>query len=144
MITFRDLFSYFKKERESLLRAFDALSDEEFTMDRGLSLGSLKNVFVHTVMVEDIWIHHRIAGQGAHPPYQPHDFVDLLAVKQYIDAVDRKTEVFFHTMTEERLQRRVNVVRPNGRTTDDTIGDVLYQIPIKQVVQDKQETEYIF
>jgi uncharacterized damage-inducible protein DinB len=45
--------------------------------------------------------------------------------------VDRKTEVFFHTMTEERLQQRMNVVRPNGRTTDDTIGDVLYQIPIE-------------
>jgi uncharacterized damage-inducible protein DinB len=54
MIGFRELFGYFKTERTGLIQLFEKLSDEEFTKDRGLSFGSIKNVFIHTVMVEDV------------------------------------------------------------------------------------------
>ena len=77
MIDFRDLFQYVKKEREALIDALEHLTHSEFTQDVGLSFGSIKNVFAHTVMVEDIWLHYRIAGLEASPPQILEDFTTL-------------------------------------------------------------------
>jgi uncharacterized damage-inducible protein DinB len=133
MIDFRDLFVYFKNERAGILQLFKKLSDEEFTKDRGLSFGSIKNVFVHTVIVEDAWIHYRIAGVGTYTPHIPEDYASLNDVKKYVDEVDEKTERFFHALTDDMLNRELEVSRTSGRERVEKIEDVLYHIPIEVI-----------
>lgn len=64
MLNYEDMFDYFKRERDGLIRALENLSDEEFMKNRGSSFDSMKNVLVHTVMVEDNWLHYKAAGLG--------------------------------------------------------------------------------
>jgi uncharacterized damage-inducible protein DinB len=131
MINFHDLFQYVKKEREALIDALEHLTHNEFTEDVGLSFGSIKNVFAHTVMVEDIWLHYRIAGLEASPPHIPEDFTTLNEIKNYIDDVDTKTQFFLDSLTDDVLQRDLRVSRPSGRSSVDKIINILYHIPIE-------------
>lgn len=131
MINFRDLFQYVKKEREALINALEHLTYNEFSQDVGLSFGSIKNVFAHTVMVEDIWLHYRIAGVEASLPHSPEDFMTLNEIKDYMDDVDAKTQHFLDTLDDDMLQRDLTVSRPSGRSSVDKIINILYHIPIE-------------
>ena len=131
MIDFRDLFTYFKKERQELINALEHLTRNQFTEDEGLSFGSIKNVLVHTVIVEDTWLHNRIAGGEVSSPRGPEDFTTLNEIKQYMADVDAKTQSFLDSVTDEILQRDVRVARPSGRSSVDKIINILYHIPIE-------------
>ena len=131
MIDFHDLFMYFKKERRELIKALEHLTRNQFTQDVGLSFGSIKNVLVHTVIVEDTWLHYRITGGGASSTHVPEDFMTLNEIKQYMADVDAKTRLFLDSVTDELLQRDVRVARPSGRSSVDKIINILYHIPIE-------------
>ena len=131
MIDFRDLFHYVKKEREALIDALEHLTHSEFTQDVGLSFGSIKNVLAHTVMVEDIWLHYRIAGLEVLPPQILEDFTTLTEIKNYMDDVDAKTRHFLDALNDVVLQRDLTVSRPSGRSSVDKIINILYHIPIE-------------
>jgi uncharacterized damage-inducible protein DinB len=133
MVGYEELFDYFKRERVGLLQTFENISIDDFTRDRGLSFGSIKGVFVHTVMVEDIWLHYRIAGLGVHTPFKQEDFVNLEDIVKYINEVDEKTVNFFRTLTKKELNREFKVARPDGRESVEKIENVLYHIPIENI-----------
>jgi uncharacterized damage-inducible protein DinB len=72
------MFDYFKKARAKLVEASEKMPSQEFTKRRGLSFESIKDVFVHTVMVEHNWLHYRFAGLG---PSRGHKFEDFKNVE---------------------------------------------------------------
>ena len=131
MIDFRDLFMYFKKERHEIIKALEQLTRNQFTQDVGLSFGSIKNVLVHTVIVEDTWLHYRITKGEASSPRLPEDFTTLNEIKQYMIDVDAKTRSFLDSVTDDILQRDLRVARPSGRSSVDKIINILYHIPIE-------------
>jgi uncharacterized damage-inducible protein DinB len=124
------LFDYFKKEREGLVPIFKTISKEEFTKNRGLSFDSIKNVFVHTVIVEDNWLHYRAAGLGE-TTLKVEDFRNLQEILEYITEVDTKTTKLFNTITSNDLKKEVKRVKPDGKEIMYPLGDVLYHIPIE-------------
>ena len=132
MLSYQDLFDYFKKEREGLVHIFETMSEEEFTKNRGLSFDSIKDVFVHTVIVEDNWLHYRAAGLGE-GTQKVEDFRNLQEIKGYITEVDTKTARLFNTMTSNDLKKGVKRVQPDGKEIVYPLGDVLYHIPIEVI-----------
>ncbi|MGB6679780.1 MAG: DinB family protein [Candidatus Bathyarchaeia archaeon] len=130
MLSYQDLFDYFKKEREGLVHIFETMSEEEFTKNRGLSFDSIKDVFVHTVIVEDNWLHYRAAGLGE-STQKVEDFRNLQEIMEYITEVDTKTTKLFNTITSNDLKKGVKRVPPDGKEIVYQLGDVLYHIPIE-------------
>ena len=132
LLDYQDMFDYFKKERDGLLHAFENMSEEEFTRNRGLSFESIKDVFVHTVIVEDNWLHHRAAGLGE-GTQKPQDFRNMQEIKRYMTEVDAKTAKLFNAITTNDLKRRVKRVQPDGKEVMYSLGDVLYHIPLEVI-----------
>ena len=133
MLSYRDLFDYFKRERIVIIRALENMSNEEFTKNRGLSFDSIKGVFAHTVMVEDNWLHWRMAGLGLGTQLKLEDFKNLQDIKKYMTEVDEKTSKFFKKLTEQDLEREFKVIRPDGTETVERVENALYHIPIEVV-----------
>lgn len=132
MLHYNEMFDYFKKERAKLIEIFEKLSDETFTENRGLSFDSIKNVFVHTVMLEDSWLHYRAAGiPGTGLKHE--DFQDLRAIRRYIDEVDAKTALLFARITGSDMSREVRRPHPDGTENVYTLEQVLYHIPIEVI-----------
>jgi len=131
LLNYEDLFDYFKRERDGLIRALENLSDEEFMKNRGLSFDSIKDVLVHTVMVEDNWLHYRAAGLGEGTSLKMEDFKNMQDIKKYVADVDDKTAKFFNTMTEQDLRKEIKRVQPDGKEVAYALEDVLYHIPIE-------------
>ncbi len=108
------------------------MSEEEFTKNRGLSFDSIKDVFVHTVIVEDNWLHYRAAGLGE-SAQKVEDFRNLKEIMEYLIKVDTKTTRLFNTMTLNDLKKGVKRVQPDGKEIVYPLGDVLYHIPIEVI-----------
>jgi uncharacterized damage-inducible protein DinB len=130
LLSYQDLFDYFKKEREGLVHIFETMSEEEFIKNRGLSFDSIKDVFVHTVIVEDNWPHYRAAGLGE-STQKVEDFRNLQEIMKYITEVDTKTTRLFNTITSNDLKKRVKRPLPDGKEIVYPLDDVLYHIPIE-------------
>src|SRR5579875_1405681 len=112
MLGYEELFDYFKRERDKIVSALEKMPQEEFTKNRELSFYSIKDVLVHTVLVEDNWLHYRAAGRGE---------------------VDQKTLELFRRLKPEDLKREVRRVYPDGRVSVYTLEQVLYHVPIEVI-----------
>jgi uncharacterized damage-inducible protein DinB len=133
LLSYEDLFDYVKEERIRVIEALERLSTEEFTGSRGLSFDSIKDVFVHTVMNEDNWLHYRASGLGNRTKRKLEEFNDLEDVKEYIAEVDEKTSKLFSRMTDQDLQKDVIRLRRDGGKESYKLEQVLYQLPIETI-----------
>lgn len=125
------MFDYFKEARAKLIEAFEKMPNEEFTKMRGLSFDSIKDVFIHTVMVEDNWLHYRVAGIGSGTSRNFQDFKNIEDVKKYMAEVDAKTVKLFSRMTSQDLHKSFKRSLPNGKEEVLEVEKVLYHIPIE-------------
>jgi uncharacterized damage-inducible protein DinB len=135
MLSYQVLFDYFKEERGHLIQAFEGLSYEEFVRPRGLSFGSIKDVFVHTIIVEDVWLHYRPNGVTMSSQIKREDIKNLQDVKRYVAEVDAKTVMLFQQLTDQELKREFKVIRPRpgGRESVERLGVILYHVPIEVI-----------
>lgn len=131
MLSYSDMFDYFKKARIKLMETFENMSNEEFTKNRGLSFESIKDVFIHTVMVEDNWLHYRYAGLGAGTDRKFQDFKNLKDVKKYLAEVDVKTTKLFAKITDKDFRKPVIRPLPDGSREVYELEHVLYHVPIE-------------
>ncbi|MEM3671209.1 MAG: DinB family protein [Thermoprotei archaeon] len=130
-LDFRTFFDYYKRERAKLFEEISKMSEEDFTRNRELSFNSIKDVLVHTVMVEDNWLHYRAAGLGNETSKKFQDFKTLNDVVAYAQEVDKKTELLFSRLKETDLSKVVERTYPDGRKTSYLLGQVLYHVPIE-------------
>lgn len=130
MLSYTDLFEYFKKEREGLVLAFEKMPNEEFTKNRELSFYSIKDVFLHTLDVEDSWLNYTYHGKPR-PDFAPQNFKDIEQVKQRISEVDSKTTDFFSKLTLQDLRKQVTRRMADGKEMTAPMENVLYHIPIE-------------
>jgi uncharacterized damage-inducible protein DinB len=130
---YKELFEYFKAERKKILEALEKLPEEEFTKNRELSFYSIKDVLLHTILVEDNWLHYRAAGLHKEAQVKFEDFRTLSDVKNYMEEVDRKTQQFFSKLKPEDLKSVVTRRYPDGRVAQYTLESVLYHVPIEVI-----------
>jgi uncharacterized damage-inducible protein DinB len=125
------MFGYFKKARAKLVEAFDKMPNQEFAKSRDLSFDSIKDVFVHTVMVEDNWLHYRFAGLGPGLSHTFQDFKNMEDVKKYMAQVDAKTAELFSKLTSQDLRKTFKRSLPNGKEEVLELEQVLYHVPFE-------------
>ncbi len=129
-----ELFDYFKKARTKLVESLEKLTNEDFTKNRGLSFDSIKDVFTHTIMVEDNWLHYRFPGLGEVTTDRKfQDFKNIADVKRYMFEVDAKTSKLFEKLGEADLQKQVKRPLPNGGAAVYSLAQVLYHVPIEVI-----------
>jgi len=133
LLSYLEMFDYFKRARLRLIEALEKMSNEEFTKNRGLSFENIKDVLVHTVMVEDNWLHYRFPGLGASTNLQFQDFKNIEDVKKYITEVDAKTAKFFSRLTDQDLRKQVKRPLRSGGEEFFELEHVLYQLPIEVI-----------
>jgi len=127
----REMFDYFKRERARLMETLEKLPNEELGKNRELSFPSIRDVLVHTVMVEDNWLHYRAAGLSSGTSLKLEDFKNLQDIKKYIAEVDSKTTKLFAAMTEKDLRREVRRTTQDGKEEVFTLEQILFHVPIE-------------
>lgn len=132
MLNYTDLFDYFKKERVGLVQAFEKMPNEEFVKNRELSFYSIKDVFLHTIDVEDSWLHYSYHGRPK-PEFTPQNFKDIEQVKLRMSEVDSKTRDLFSKLTPQELRKPVTRRMMDGREMTQPMENVLYHIPIEVI-----------
>ncbi len=132
LLDYKDLFDYLRKARVKMIEALERLPSEELSRDRGISFGSIKNVFVHTVIAEDNWLHHIAVGESW-SRLRAEDFTSLDEIKEFIKRVDAKTDKLLSETTEQDLQREIRIVGTNEMEQSYELGDILYQVPIQAI-----------
>ena len=133
MLNYPDLFGYFKKARVKLWESLEKLSQEQLVDDRGLSFNSIKDVLVHTIMVEDNWLHYRYAGLGPNTKHTFQDFKSLADVRPYMNEVDTKTAKLFSNISPSDFKKQVKRTSADGTTQVYTLEQILYHIPIEVI-----------
>ncbi len=133
LLTYKDMFEYFKSERTKLIEALRKLPKEELTRNRGLSFDSIKEILAHTIMYEDTWLHYRLPGVGEITKWKLEDFKNLDDIKRYMREIDAKTEKLFDGITNEDLRKKVKRVRSDGTEEVYELEQVLFQLAIESI-----------
>ena len=132
LLSYGELFDYFKTERAKLVEEFEKFSLEEFNRNRELSFYSIKDTFIHTISVENNWLHYSYRGLP-NPQFQPELYPDLASVKKYMAEVDQKTISLFKSLKQEDLKTPVTRKQSDGRVVTFPLEKVLYHTPIEVI-----------
>ena len=133
LLSYEELFDYFKRARARLIEAVERLPAEEFTKARGLSFESIKDVLLHTVINEDTWLHYRLPGLGNSTTRRFEEFKNLEDIKKYITEVDAKTDTLFARIANDDLRRPIKRIARDGSEESFELEQVLYQLPIESI-----------
>lgn len=130
MLDYIEMFDYFKSERKGIVEAFEKMPNGEFVRNRELSFYSLKDVFLHTIDVEESWLHYSFPGK-TRKEFAPQNYMDIGAVKERISEVDAKTAELFKILTSDDMKKPVWRKFHDGRETTYPMEAVLYHVPIE-------------
>ncbi len=107
--------------RELYYDAMMKLSWEEVIKPRGASFDSIRNVFLHLILVEDRWINYTIPGRLKDWVDQNFDdYTTFDALKSYMLYTKNSTEEYLQKLTQEELNRRITL--PWGNTPNTCIS----------------------
>jgi uncharacterized damage-inducible protein DinB len=103
-----ELVRYNDKVRSLYYDALLKLGFKEVDKSRGLSFDSMRNVFLHILVVEDRWINYTLNGEFSKwkDPFFD-DFKDLESLKSYMIRVHLSTNKFLKTLKPEDYLNRV-------------------------------------
>lgn len=86
----------------------------EVIANKGLSFGSMRNVFLHLTLVEDRWINYIIPGRSKEWVELNFDALDHIdSIRSYMQRVKDGTEAYLKKLSAEELNRQIAV--PCGR-----------------------------
>jgi len=128
LINFEHAFDYCRLVRHSFFEVFSELSWDEFSKNREASFYSMKNIFIHTLDVEDRLLHYIIPRN--HNTYSRTDFdayPDMDSLKLKMDTIESKTIKFFQQLSPDQLDNVVTFPRKNLPDLEMSVKDVLMQ-----------------
>lgn len=129
-----ELIRYTHSARGRYLKILNELSWSEVVKDRGASFPSIRDIFLHTVDMEDSTINHTIPGipsELGHGPWEK--FADIISIEKRINEVEGKTDVYLANLTQSELDRKVTIPRRMGAPFLLRVEDVLVQLAIENI-----------
>jgi len=103
---YQQMFEYNRLVRRSFLDVLAELPWSEVVTDREASFYSLRNMFLHTLDVEELLIHHLLQSTLQNRiKHAFDDFNDIESIRTRTIETDRKTEIFLENLTPERLNK---------------------------------------
>lgn len=128
IIDMRKLFNYNKKVRHKFLEAFETLPWEEFVRNREASFNSMKNIFLHTLQVEDRFVNGVVAGEMEPPQRSFEEYAMMGDVVEGMHEVECRTQVTLDRLTDKDLDHEAEFQRRDGSKAKSRIEDLLIHV----------------
>ena len=126
------LIRYTHVARHRYLKTIQDLRWEEVVEDRGTSFPSIKDIFMHTLDMEDRLVNYVIPGRAEQWAQQGWEkFNDLKSMVERVDEVEKKVDAYVEGITEQELKRKVHLPRRNNPPVIMTVEDVFLQVTIE-------------
>jgi len=99
---------------------------ETVTEECGASFESIRNIYVHSLQVEHVFI-RSLRGKSTEGIYGSpfDDFTSVNAIKEYADTVEKETNQYLATLTQEKLDNVFEFKGGDGQINQYRIEDVL-------------------
>ncbi|MCJ7718632.1 DinB family protein [Candidatus Bathyarchaeota archaeon] len=124
------LIQYTHAVRRRYLKILGELSWDEVIKDRGASFPSIRDIFLHALDAEDLFINYIV--QGKYEKWVSQDYGNFLNIHQIegrVDDVEKNVDAYLKTLTERELDRKVALPwRPSFLLRVD---DVLINVAIE-------------
>jgi uncharacterized damage-inducible protein DinB len=134
MFDFKRLFLYNYEVRRTYLSFLSQLNWNEVVKDRGISHGSIRNVFVHIVAFEDFWIHHVLSGKvDEWRDYNFSEFVTLSKIFERMKFVEGKTRDYLGRIREDQLYGSVEYRRKDGLVKKRKVENILMNVVTDEI-----------
>jgi uncharacterized damage-inducible protein DinB len=131
---FRQLFEYNRIVRRMYLDALMGLPWKEVVKNREASFYSIRNIFLHTLDVEERLIHYLIRGKIASWAKREFDeFGSIDIIKARVALTDDETAKILDSLTPNMLAERVEFPRRDLPPVRLTVEDVLIQNLTEQI-----------
>lgn len=124
----RLLYSYNAWANARILLAVDQLTDMELKRQPVAGLGALRDILVHTLGAQWIWL-SRWRGESPDHQLDPHDFPNLEALRMRWTQVEGETQAFVHGLNEAAMHREIHYTSLSGRP----FNEPLWQLMMHQV-----------
>ncbi len=107
---------YYKYNHWANLRILDTvarLTPEQYHAESDVSFGTIHNILTHTFAVQWLWL---MRWQGTSPTEWPKgkDFTGLPELRSYYEQVEKDTQSFLATLTEEKLPAPLTYINTKG------------------------------
>jgi uncharacterized damage-inducible protein DinB len=117
------LFTYNAKFAEDIIKAMRTLDQKRFIEEKVSSWGSLRNLVMHLIEVEDYWI-NKVITLGDFQPYDFENFDDLDKIEKRWKKIDTDITRFLDKLTLAELN------------TERTVKwDKKYSYPLERILQ---------
>jgi uncharacterized damage-inducible protein DinB len=115
--------------RQPILDAVKNLTNEEFTKDLGVGIGSIRNILVHLVNTEDYWI--SLLRERESKELNPASYGDVNRIAEIWSEIAAATKEFMENQNERTLQVVRNVTW-DGITVHFTVAKALIHMAIHE------------
>ncbi len=134
-------FSYNTWANTRLLDTAAKLTPEQFTGVHHATFGSLRNVIVHMVYAEQLWI-LRAQGLPAPTRLQPQDYETVDAIRAEWRPISEVTQRFVASLTEADLERTVRYVNNAGEPQAYPLWQTLFHL-VNHSMQHRSEAALV-
>ena len=100
------MLEYSQYLRHAYFDTFNKLLWDEFVKNRGASLDSIRNIFLHCVEVLDRYVNQFIRGNSERLRINFDDYDSIEKIKMYLDRVESDVNGYLQTVTPEELKRK--------------------------------------
>ncbi len=131
----KDLIGYNHVVRGLYFDAMAKMPWSEVVEPRGLSFNSMRDVFLHLMLVEDRWISYTIPGcfkEWVDPDFDA--FKDFAALKQYMQQTKVNTEKYLETLSEKELTRQIVIPWGDKPCTYITVEKALTHMVLEDMI----------
>lgn len=139
-----ELVQYNWYARRRFLDSMAELAWAQVVESCGASFDSIRNVFVHSLQAEQVWI-RRLAGKSTEgvydTPFSTYHNVD--ALRAYADTVEAETHEYLETATDAELKRTFEYERRDGTRYRYATADVLLHV-IEEEIHHRGELLCLF
>ena len=126
------LIKYTHAARKSYLKTLGELPWDEVVKDRGASHPSIRDIFLHALDAEDLFINYVIPGKSEKWIEQDYGkFLNIRQIEERVNDVEKRVDAYLKTLTESKLDKRVAL--PWNPSFPMRVADVLITLAIEDI-----------
>lgn len=126
MIDITTLMKYNQYLRHAYFDVLRGLPWDELVKDKGASFGSLRNIFLHCIVVFDFANRLILESETSFPRINYEDYNTVEKIQQYMERVESKLNAYLSRITSDELTRKITRKYRSGATTTSTVEDYLF------------------
>jgi uncharacterized damage-inducible protein DinB len=137
----RTLYAYSRWANDRVLETAAALSPDELTRPGGVGYGSVRDILVHTMTAQWIWLSR---WQGVSPTgfWNPADFPDLAAIRTRWHELEEETAAFLAGLDADRIMGEVVYASTRGAPRRQPLWQLLLH-QANHATQHRSEAAYL-